>query len=214
MMMKLIGNYLSPYVRRVAVTLNALNIPFELEPVFIFKSPEKVEVHNPLVRIPTLIFDDGEVVIDSFVILDAIDQMTGPARALTPLSGAPRRHVMKITAVGVGSAEKAQWAFYEGRFHPAEKIHPPWVEHNENQVLRGFRYLDALAATAGSDGWLAGTETISQADITSVVAFSFASKVRSALNLATEAPHLDAFAARCEALDIFKKAPIPDELPR
>ena len=212
--MKLIGNYLSPYVRRVAITLNAFEIPFELEPVFIFKSPEKVEPHNPLVRIPTLILDDDEVLIDSYVILDAIDDMMGPERALTPRSGEARRRVMKITAVGVGSAEKAQWAFYESRFHPPEKVHPPWVEHNDNQVVRGLGYLDELASTAGDSGWLAGTDAMSQADITAVVTFSFASKIRPELELGAKAPHLAALAGRCEALHMFKAAPLPDELPR
>ncbi len=212
--MKLIGNYLSPYVRRVAITLNAFEIPFELEPVFIFKSPEKVEPHNPLVRIPTLILDDGDVLIDSHAILDAIDEMMGSERALTPGSGKARRDVMKITAVGVGSAEKAQWAFYESRFHPPEKVHPPWVEHNDKQVVRGLGYLDELAGSAGAEGWLAGTEAMSQADITAVVAFSFASKIRPELELPAQAPHLAALADRCEALEAFKMAPLPDELPR
>ena len=38
--MKLIGNYLSPYVRRVAISLEALAVPFELQSLYVFKEPE------------------------------------------------------------------------------------------------------------------------------------------------------------------------------
>ena len=50
--MKLIGNYLSPFVRRVAISLNALELPYELQALFVFKEPEQVRAHNPVVRIP------------------------------------------------------------------------------------------------------------------------------------------------------------------
>lgn len=209
--MKLMGNYLSPYVRRVAVSLNALNIPFELERLFVFESPQEVRRYNPLARIPALVLDDGEVLIESYAILDAIDELAGAEDRLTPSSGSGRRRVMKITALGVGAMEKAQWAFYEGRFRPEEKIHVPWVEHNEGQVLSGLACLDEFAERAGDDGWLAETERMSQADITGVVAYSFATVVRPGLGLAERLPHLRRFADRCEALEIFSRAPIPSE---
>jgi glutathione S-transferase len=81
--MKLIGNYLSPFTRRVAVSLNALQLPFELRALYVFKEPEQVRVHNPVVRIPTLILDNGDVLVESYAILDEIDQMVGRERALT-----------------------------------------------------------------------------------------------------------------------------------
>ena len=105
--------------------------------------------------------------------------------------------------------EKAQWAFYEGRFRPEEKIHEPWIAHNDEQVLGGLGYLDELAEKAGASGWLAGTERISQADITGVVAYSFAETIRPALELEKRLPNLAGFAARCEALESFRIAPIP-----
>lgn len=207
--MKLIGNYLSPYVRRVAVSLNAMELPFEFEEVFIFKSPEKVRIYNPLVRIPTLILDSGEVLIESYVILDALDEMAGIEGRLTPASGSGQRLVMKETAFGVGVMEKAQWAFYEGRFRPEEKIQQPWIDHNETQVLSGLDYLNDLAQKAGGHGWLAGTERMSQADITAVVAYSFTRTVRPALGIAKRVPDFVRFVDRCEALEIFKTCPIP-----
>jgi glutathione S-transferase len=165
--MKLIGNYLSPFTRRVAVSLNALQLPFELRALYVFKEPEQVRVHNPVVRIPTLILDNGDVLVESYAILDEIDQMVGAERMLTPVSGKNRREVMKVTAVGLASMEKAQWAFYERRVRPAEKVHQPWIDHNDRQVMGGLRFLDVLAAKTGDGGCLA-VPRLSQADITAV----------------------------------------------
>ena len=172
--MKLIGNYLSPYTRRVAISLNAVGLPFELEHLFVFKEPDRVRAHNPVVRIPTLVMDDGEVLVESYAILDAIDQMVGPDKALAPAVGEERCRVMKVTAIALASTEKAQWAFYERRFRPEEKVHQPWIDHNDQQAVGGLRFLDGLASRAGNEGWLAGTRQLSQADITGAVAYTFA----------------------------------------
>lgn len=207
--MKLIGNFLSPYVRRVAISLNAASIPYEMRELYVFKQPDVVREHNPVVRIPTLLLDDGEALVESYAILDEIDQIVGAERALCPASGEPRRRVMKIMAIAVASMEKAQWAFYETLFRPENKVHQPWIEHNERQVIGGFRFLDTLASKAGDGGWLAGTDRLSQADITSVVAYTFANRVRPRLDLATAVPNLARFSERCENLPIFKSAPVP-----
>ena len=169
--MELIGNYLSPYVRRVAVSLNFLGMPFDLTKLMVFEEPETVRKHNPVVRIPTLVLDDGVALVESYAILDYIDQLAGPDKALVPPSGEDRRNVMQATAIAVGATEKAQWAAYEGRFHPPEKVHQPWIDHNDAQVTGGFQHLDAMAEAVGPEGWLGGTTQISQADITAAVGF-------------------------------------------
>lgn len=207
--MKLIGSFLSPFVRRVAVSLNTLGMPFEHAAVRVFDQPDDVHKYNPLTRVPTLVLDDGEVLIESYAMLDALDDMVGPDKALTPARGAERRQVMRVTAAAVGTMDKAQWAFYETRFHPKEKVHEPWIEHNDKQVKGGLAYLDGLAAKAGAKGWLAGTPKMSQADISGTVAFGFAKAVRPKLDVATAYPNLAAFSARCEAMDAFKASPLP-----
>ena len=75
--MRRIGNDLSPYVRRVAVSLNILYWPFELDEVFVFKDPAVVRRYNPLVRIPVLVLDDGSNLFESAAILDEIDRLSG-----------------------------------------------------------------------------------------------------------------------------------------
>jgi glutathione S-transferase len=206
---RLIGNFLSPYVRRVAVTLNILELPFELEELFVFKEPDVVRHHNPLVRIPVLVLDDGENLVESSAILDEIDHMVGPERRLIPDSGLQRRRVVQTAAIALACAEKAQWAFYEGRVRPAEKVHTPWIEHNEKQVLGGFEYLNMAASKIDDGGWIVGTPNISQADVTTSVAYTFANTVRPKLALAERFPQLSRFVARCEALPVFAKTPVP-----
>jgi glutathione S-transferase len=207
--MKLVGGLLSPYVRRTAVSLNIMGLPYEHEQVSVFQNPDAVGKYNPLVRVPALVLDDGEVLVESWAIVDALDDLGGADKRLTPASGAARRKVMKVTAVALGATDKAVWAVYEGRFHPPEKIHQPWIDHNDRQVVAGFGYLDGLAEKAGASGWLAGTPSISQADVTAVVGFTFAAKMRPQLGLSACAPNLARIAARCEALVAFAKSPIP-----
>jgi glutathione S-transferase len=161
--MRLIGIFLSPFVRRVAVSLNILKLPFESDKVFVFKELDAVRRHNPLVRIPILVLDDGENLVESGAILDEVDQMVGPEERLTPSHGPLRRRVVQTAAIALACAEKAQWAFYEDRVRPAEKVHTPWIEHNDRQVLGGFKQLNMAAAEIDEDGWIAGTPSISQA---------------------------------------------------
>jgi len=206
--MKLIGNYFSSYTRRVAVSLNAVGLPFRLEEVSVASEPERVRPHNPVVRIPVLLLDDGTALVESYAILDEIDQLAGPARALTPPSGPERRRVMQLTAIALASMEKAQWAFYERRFKPEEKVHQPWIDHNDSQVLGGLRALDALLATRDSDGWLAGTAKLTQADITATVTCGSIDVLRPQLDLRQQFRHLFRHADRCEALAIFAQSPL------
>jgi glutathione S-transferase len=208
--MKLLGHYLSPFTRRVAVSLHALGIPFALEELSVIQEPERVRPHNPVLRIPTVVLDDGEALIESDAILDEIDQMAGE-RALVPPSGPPRRRVMQITAMALASMDKAQWAYYERRFRPEDKVHQPWIDHNNAQCLGGLRHLDKIAA--GATGWLAGTPAMTQADITTAVIVSFLRESRPELGLHEIVPNLCAFAERCEELSPFRMAAMPPSQP-
>lgn len=202
------GVNLSPYTRRIAIALMELDVPFEYDVLRVFETPEKVRVNNPMARVPTMVLDDGEVLVESAAILDEIDQMVGPDRALIPASGPARRKVMQITAHAVSVMEKAQWAFYERRFHPEEKVHEPWEKHNDDQVVAGLKHLDSVAKQAG-EGWIAGTGRLSQADISAAVACTFAKAVRQNLDVDSLAPNLCSFTARLEARPSFEGTPLP-----
>lgn len=207
--MKLFGNFLSPYTRRVAISLHLLEMPFELETLSVFQTPDPVRPHNPLVRIPTLLLDDGEALFESSAILDAIDMMVPPERRLIPAEGKARREAMQRCALATGVMDKAVFAFYEFRFRPEEIVHQPWVDHNEKQVMAGLSAMeDAVSGLAG-DAWFGGAG-LNQADVSSGVAVAFVNKVRPNLKILEAFPALAAYARRCEATEAFKSAPVPD----
>jgi len=206
--MKLIGGFVSPFVRRVAVSLNQLGLPYESIPLATSREPEEVRKHNPLTRVPALILENGETLIESWAILDDIDQLVGPDRALIPASGPARRQVLQLISVGTGAAEKTVWAYYELGKRPEEKVHQPWLEQNEGQVLAGYSYLEEKLKSAGVDALFRNGSTLNQAGITCAVAYRFTEFVRPNLDLRGVAPTLAAFSEECEATDDFKKVAI------
>lgn len=206
--MKLFGTFVSPFVRRVAVSLNVLGLAYESVPLAASKQPEEVRKYNPLTRVPALLLDSGEALIESWAILDEIDQMVGPERALVPASGAARRQVLKLVSVGTGCADKSVVAYYEVTKRPEEKVHQPWLAHNEGQVLAGYAYLEEMLQKSGADALFTNGGTLNQAGITCAVAFRFTALVRPKLDIAGTAPTLAAFSKECEAMDAFKAAAV------
>src|SRR5882672_3316628 len=124
----------SPFVRRVAVSMNVLGMAFEHRNWSISKDFEIIRQFNPLGRVPTLVLPDGEALIESSAILDFLDERAGPERALLPHSGKERRQALRILAVATGAAEKGVAQVYETAFRPPEKRHAPWVERCHAQM--------------------------------------------------------------------------------
>ena len=192
--MILIGRNMSPFVRRVAASLNLLGLPYEQRILSTVDNKAEIEAVNPLGRVPALILDDGEVLVDSNAILDAIDDMVGPARALIPATGADRRRVMRPLAIAVGATEKTVATYYERR-RPAGLM---WESNGQklwSQAAAGFEALDALAA---SRPWLAG-DTMTQADITATAGLDFCQMMMPDL-VAGRFPSLAALRDRANAI--------------
>src|SRR5438876_10101911 len=125
--MLLIGVNRSPYTRRVAITLTAYGVAYEQKCVSGFGEREQVRASNPLGRIPALVLDSGETLVDSGAIIDHLDEAYGRDRALTPAAGADRRAVLRVTALMMGACDKGLQAAYERNHHPPEKLHQPWI---------------------------------------------------------------------------------------
>ncbi|MDH3316572.1 MAG: glutathione S-transferase family protein [Gammaproteobacteria bacterium] len=199
--MILVGRYLSPFVRRVAVTLRLYGLEYEHRPLMAFGDDKKtISQWNPVGRVPVLILDDGESLFESGAILDYLDERVGPDRSLTPASGRPRREVLRLLALATGAAEKTVLTLYEVRFRPEEKRHEPWVAMCSDQVRRGFEALDAAAAMP----WMTG-ETMGQADVIAACCWSFAKHAKPELTETIRAPRLDAIAARAESMPEFQQ---------
>jgi glutathione S-transferase len=200
--MILIGMFDSPFVRRVAVSMNLLAMPFEHRNWSIGKDFELIRQFNPLGRVPALVQPDGDTLIESAAILDFLDEMAGPEHALLPRSGEPRREALRIIAIAVGGAEKGVLQVYESAFRPPEKRYRPWVERCHIQSHAALAELDRLCQVRGGE-WLIGNR-ITQADITATCVYSFLSEALAINRDAVMYPALSAVAERCESMPEFK----------
>lgn len=200
--MILIGMFDSPFVRRVAVSMNVLGIAFEHRNWSVGKDFELIRQFNPLGRVPTLVLPDGEALIDSAAILDCLDEYAGPERALLPRSGKVRREALRILAVATGAAEKGVVQVYESAFRPPEKRHRPWMERCHAQMRAALSELDRLAQTR-AHAWLAGNR-LSQPDITSTCVYTFLVDALALHDAPAAYPGLASLAGRCEALPEFR----------
>jgi glutathione S-transferase len=198
----LIGMFDSPFVRRVAVTLNVFGMPFEHRNWSVGKDFELIRKFNPLGRVPTLVQPDGEALIESAAILDFLDECAGPDRALLPRSGSDRRQALQIMAIAAGAAEKGVAQVYESAFRPPERRHRPWVDRCHAQMHAALAELDRLCQ-ARSGEWLIGNR-MTHADITATCAYTFLVDAVSINRADTTFPGLAAIAGRCEALPEFR----------
>jgi glutathione S-transferase len=202
----LIGLNRSPYSRRVVITLNAYGVAYEMRELSGFKDRADVREKNPLGRIPALVLDDGEVLVDSGAIIDHLDEAYGRERALTPLAGADRRAVLKVAALMMGACDKGLHAAYERDRRPQEKIHQPWFDDCVAQMTNALMAVDTMIDPAKRYLLL---DRLTQADITAFVAERLA---RIGLGVKTDevTPHLRALTKRLEDEPAFQ---VPAAIP-
>ncbi len=184
--MLLIGVNRSPYTRRVAITLTFYGMPFEQRALSGFGNRTEVREWNPLGRIPALVLDSGETLVDSAVIIDHLDEVYGRERALTPEAGADRRAVLKLAAIMMGACEKGLQAAYTRNHTPPEKLHQPWIDDCKAQVTQALAAVDAMIDPSQTYLLLG---RLTQADITAFIAERLG---RTSLGIDTDAemPHL------------------------
>jgi len=199
--MILIGVNRSPYTRRVAITLNAYGVPYEQRTVSGFGERDEVRRANPLGRIPALVLDDGETLVDSNAIVDHLDEVYGGAEPLTPRAGADRRSVLKVTALMLGACDKALQAAYHRNHIPVEKRHQPWFDDCLAQASHALEAVDAMV-DPGKPYLL--LERLTQADITVFVAERLA-RFGLSIDTASRMPRLREHACRLAKLAPFSQ---------
>lgn len=208
--MILIGQYDSPFVRRVGIALDVYGFAFEHRPWSVFGNAAEVARYNPLVRVPTLVLDDGEVLIESGAILDHLDEQAGADRALIAANGRARRHALKVSALATGLGEKAVSLFYERAMH--DEIAQGWVGRLETQITGGFDALEAKRAVRATPYWFG--EAIGHADIAVACMVRFVGEAHPHLVEQGRWPALATHAARCEAHGSFRAINQPFVPPR
>lgn len=197
--MILVGRYRSPFARRVAIALRRLGIDYEHRPITAWTELDEVTALNPVGRVPALVLDDGEVLYESGAVVDYIDtELAGPERALVPAPGPGRRTVLRLTALAMGTIEKAVACIYERNMRPKEKIHEPWLERCGGQARSGLEALDAIEPAP----WLAG-ERFTLADLSAVVGVDLIRMSTPELMPPGRYPRLESLAARCAELPEF-----------
>jgi glutathione S-transferase len=199
--MFLIGQYDSPFVRRVAIALRLYGLPFEHRPWSTFGDADKIAPYNPLRRVPTLVLDSGEALIESHIILDYLDELVGEAKAMIPPHGAERRRHLRICALATGLGDKSVSLVYESVLRKEQlKL---WVERCEAQVSGALDVLEQERAAVKTPYWFG--ERIGHSDIAVACVLRFTTEAHPHLYNATRYPSLSAHAARCEALPPFKE---------
>ncbi len=203
--MILIGQYDSPFVRRVAVALVLYGFPYEHRPWSTFGDAPRIAPFNPLRRVPVLVVDDGEPLIESAAILDHLDELAGPQRALIARAGPARRQALKVCALATGLADKAVILIYERVLH--DQSSPGWVERCHLQIQAALEALEADRRSRPSAYW--SGERIGHADIAVACALRLLREAHPESFDAARWPQLARHCARCEALEVFQSVTQP-----
>ena len=208
--MILIGMYDSSYTRRVAIAMALYGMAFEHRAWSVGRDFDRIREYNPLGRAPTLVLDDGEVLTESAMMLDYLDDAVGAQRALMPATGLARRDAQRLIALATGAIDKAVLIVLERIFRPAEMHSEAWLSRCRVQVEGALHELDkACAARAGHD-WLI-SDAMTHADM---AVACFTTHLREALPLDLAPwPALRAHVDRCEALPVFRAHYIPFDAP-
>ena len=201
--MKLIGMLDSPYVRRTAISLKLLGLPFEHASVSVFRHFDRFREINPVVKAPTLVCDDGSVLMDSTLIIDYAETLAG--RSLMPAAIAARQHALRVIGLALAACEKAVQIVYEHNLRPSEKVHGPWVDRVHSQLLAAVEALEAewkevpLPLDAGE---------LTQPGVSVAVAWGFIQLMVADRVPAADYPRLVAYSVAAEQLGVFRETPI------
>jgi glutathione S-transferase len=197
--MILIGQYDSPFVRRVGIALTLQRIAFDHCRWSVFGDAAEIARYNPLVRVPTLVLDDGTALLESHAILDYLDNLAPGGSARFPAAEPARHTALRVAALATGLAEKAVSLFYELRLHSA--VSDVWVDRCSGQIAATLAVLEADRAARATPFWFG--PTLGHADIAVACALRFTTEAHPGLIDLAAHPALAAHCARCEALPVF-----------
>lgn len=199
--MLLIGMLDSPYVRRVAVSLQLLRIQFEHRPLSVFRAFEQFHAINPVVKAPTLVCDDGTVLMDSSLIIEYAQALA--ARSLMPRDLATLKTDLRVIGLGLAACDKSVQLIYEHNLRPAEKQHQPWVERVTAQLVAAFT---ALETEVDRRPLPVSAVQMTQAGVTTAISWHFTQQLLPQVVPAARFPALAAFSAQAETLAAFRAA--------
>jgi glutathione S-transferase len=203
-MMKLIGMLDSPYVRRTAISLKYMGISFEHQPLSVFSNFSEFQAINPIVKAPTLVFESGEVLMDSSIILHYAESAVPASRRLMPHLGEEFRTALQIVGLALASAEKAVQLIYEKNLRPEDKQHQPWIDRVTLQLKAACTELEAKLNVSEFE---LKPLALTQPFITSAVVWQFIQSILADVIPAQEFPRLQTLSDYAETLPEFLAFP-------
>ena len=204
--MQLIGMLDSPYVRRVAISLQLLGLPFEHRSLSVFRTFDQFRTINPVVKAPTLVCDDGTVLMDSTLVLDYAEALAAP-KSLMPRALAERQAALRTIGLALAACEKSVQLVYERNLRPPEKQHEPWAARVLGQMQAAFGELEAGLAKRLQR---AAAQRIDAAGVSTAVAWHFTERMLPGTIKDSAYPHLRELSAWAEELPEFVAAPYGD----
>lgn len=199
--MILIGQFDSPFVRRVGIALRIYGLPFEHRPWSVFGDAERIRPLNPLTRVPTLVLDDGDVLIDSHMILDHLDSLVPDERRLFPIVEPARRRALKTAALASGLGDKAVALFYEQRLH--DRASTVWVDRCTAQITGALAELERSRKAVATDFWFG--DAPGHADIAVACVLRHFREAHPGMVDWADYPALSTHCDRLEALPVFRE---------
>ena len=206
--MQLIGYLDSPFVRRVAITMQFLDIPYQHRELSIFRDFDEFKSINPMVKVPTLVLDDGEVLIDSGLIIDYLESQLAH-RSLMPRDPGRYRAATQFIGAALVAMEKVAQLIYETAHRPVDRQHGPWIERLKQQLQGAVDMMEGYVSASSDSGvdWLLEND-VSQADITLAVCWRFILHSDIDSIDPEQYPALVELSARAEALPEFIACPL------
>lgn len=201
--MQLIGMLDSPYVRRVAISLETLGLPFTHQSVSVFSTFEKFQSINPVVKAPTLICDDGEILMDSSLILQFLEVSAAQGRSLWSSDPQQLQHEFRAVGLALAACEKSVQIVYERNLRPKESQYEPWIERVTGQLLAAYAALEHEVLKRPASF----AKAQSQAAISAAVAWQFTQSMLAATVPAAQHGALVKLSERMEQSAAFQKYP-------
>lgn len=199
--MKLIGMLDSPYVRRVAISLEVLGVHFTHEAVSVFSTFEKFKSINPVVKAPTLVCEDGEILMDSSLILQFVESKH--TKSLWSTDPNERQHDFRAVGLALAACDKSVQIVYERNLRPKEAQYEPWIERVSGQLLAAYAGLEKEVERNRE----AFGSVHNQAAITSAVAWQFTQSMLASIVPVSKHPGLAELSQRLEETPEFRKYP-------
>jgi len=133
----------SPFARKVRVAAIELGLidKIELTPASVSPTqPNDAYSHDisPLRKLPALILDDGQVIVDSYVIAEYLDELAGGGK-LIPASGAARWKVKSEHSMLQGMTDAMLLCRYETGVRPKELLWQKWYDDQWDRAWQGLK---------------------------------------------------------------------------